>query len=126
MGGDEGVTPYIEILRGRDGRDGIPGPYGLPGVVGMKGMKGMKGDPGLQGPPGPSSGGVTYVRWGRTTCPSTLGTELVYRGRAAGSQHNQAGGGGNYQCVTEEPENFDFGAGTSQSSYMFGAEYESS
>ena len=32
---------------------------------------------GEQGPPGPSSGGVTYVRWGRTTCPNTARTELV-------------------------------------------------
>ena len=106
---------------GRDGRDGVPGPKGNPCV---DGMKGMQGDPGLQGPPGPSSGGVTYVRWGRTICPNTTGTELVYTGRAAGSFHSQAGGGGNYQCVTEEPENFDFGAGTSESSYIYGVQYE--
>ena len=87
-------------------------------------MKGMQGDPGLQGPPGPSSGGVTYVRWGRTTCPNTPGTELVYTGRAAGTQHNHQGGGGNYQCVTEQPENFDYGVGTQTASYMYGAEYQ--
>ena len=74
---------------GRDGRDGLPGPRGLPGV---DGMNGMQGDPGLQGP---SSGGVTYVRWGRTTCPNTPGTELVYTGRAAGSSWDISGGGGN-------------------------------
>ena len=70
----------------------------------------MTGDTGPQGPPGPRSGGVTYVRWGRTTCPDTEGTELVYIGRAAGGYHH--GGGGNYECATETPENFDFGPGT--------------
>ena len=88
------------------------------------GEKGETGAPGPQGPPGPSSGGVTYVRWGRTTCPDTTGTELVYTGRAGGSQHDHSGGGSNYQCVVEDPENFDFGPGTVDASYMFGAEYE--
>ena len=88
------------------------------------GEKGETGAPGPQGPPGPRSGGVTYVRWGRTTCPDTTGTELVYTGRAGGSQHDHSGGGGNYQCVVEDPENFDFGPGTVDASYIFGAEYE--
>ncbi|CAI8046156.1 hypothetical protein GBAR_LOCUS25510, partial [Geodia barretti] len=76
---NEGFPPFIELLRGRDGRDGrdgCPGPKGSPGATGEK------GDTGPQGPPGPSSGGVTYIRWGRTTCPNTTGTELVYSGRA--------------------------------------------
>ena len=86
----------------------------------------MKGEPGPPGPPssGPSSGGVTYVRWGRTICPNTTGTELVYAGRAAGSHWSHSGGGGNYQCLTEDPENFDFGAGTQSASYMYSAEYQ--
>ena len=84
----------------------------------------MKGIPGQQGPPGPRSGGITYVRWGRTTCPNTTGTELVYTGRAAGSHYSHRGGGSNYQCIVEDPENFDFGAGTVEASYMYGAEYE--
>ena len=85
---DDTVPPYIEILRGRDGRDGRdgePGPRGLPGRDGKNGERGLKGDPGAQGPPGPRSGGVTYIRWGRTTCPDTEETELVYAGRAAGT-----------------------------------------
>ena len=81
----------------------------------------MKGD---IGPPGPRSGGVAYVRWGRTTCPNTTGTELVYTGRAAGSLWSSSGGGSNYQCITEEPENFDFGPGNADSAaYMYGVEY---
>ena len=77
-----------------------------------------------QWPPGTSSGGVTYVRWGRTTCPNTTGTELVYTGRAAGSHYTHSGGGGNYQCIVGDPENFDYGAGTTPESYIYGAEYQ--
>ena len=119
--------PYIEILQGRDGRDGRdgePGPRGPPGRDGVNGVKGDKGDTGPQGPPGIGGGGVTYVRWGRTTCPDTEGTELVYKGRAGGSHYSHSGGGSNYQCITENPENFDFGPGTVDASYMYGAEYE--
>ena len=50
---------------------------------------GLKNDKGDMGECGPSSGGVTYVRWGRTVCPNTARTELVYTGRAAGSYYNQ-------------------------------------
>ena len=84
----------------------------------------MTGDTGPQGPPGSRSEGLTYVRWGRTTCPDTEGTELVCTGRAARSHYTHQGGGANYQCVTEEPENFDFGPGTMDHSYIYGAEYE--
>ena len=95
--------PHVEVLRGRDGQDGLPGPAGrdgspgpagrdgLPGPAGKEGKDGRDGkngkdgevremgEPGIQGPPGPpgpSSGGVIYTRWGRTTCPDTPGTEL--------------------------------------------------
>ena len=49
---------------------------------------------------------------------------LVYKGRAAGSLYSHQGGGGNYQCVTEEPETFSFGTGTVDAAYIYGAEYE--
>ncbi len=80
------TATYVELLRGRDGLPGIPGPQG---------EKGETGDKGTQGPPGPSSGGVIYTRWGRTTCPSTAGTELVYAGRVGGTHHTVKGGGAN-------------------------------
>ena len=120
---DENGTapPYIEILQGRDGRDGRDGE---PGPRGPQGARGHTGVPGQRGLPGPRSGGVTYVRWGRTTCPDTEGTELVYTGRAAGSHYSHSGGGSNYQCITEEPENFDFGPGTVEGSYIYGTEYQ--
>ena len=120
----ENDVPFILRGRdGRDGRDGEPCPRGSPGRD-INGEKGETGATGPQGPPGPRSGGVTYVRWGRTTCPNTTGTELVYTGRAAGSFYDHSGGGSNYQCIVEDPENFDFGAGTVDASYIYGAEYQ--
>ena len=67
-------------------------------------------------------GGVSYIRWGRRDCPS--GAERVYRGRAAGSHYSHKGGGSNYQCITLEPENFDFGPGVAGLAYIYGTEYE--
>ena len=124
---DAAAPPFIELLQGRDGRDGRdgePGPRGPAGRDGVNGEKGETGATGIQGPPGLSSGGVTYVRWGRTTCPNTTGTELVYTGRATGSLWSHTGGGSNYQCIVEDPENFDFGAGTVEASYIYGVEYQ--
>ena len=102
----------------------MPGPRGIAGRDGKTGPQGMKGDTGQQGSPGPRSGGVTYVRWGRTTCPDTEGTEVVYTGRAAASHYSSSGGGSNYQCLTADPANFDFGPGTVEASYIYGAEYQ--
>ncbi|XP_045169730.2 uncharacterized protein LOC123532371 [Mercenaria mercenaria] len=67
--------------------------------------------------------GNTYVRWGRTQCPEN-GTELVYRGYAAGSHYNDQGASSNYLCLPEEPlwdvyEDSEQAAGT-----VWGAEYE--
>ena len=118
------IVPPIEALRGRDGRDGRDGAPGPQGPSGTDGMKGMTGDTGLQGPPGPSSGGVTYVRWGRTTCPNTTGTELIYSGRAAGTHYNHQGGTSDYLCLPEQPEYISFTAGTQGWSPIYGAEYQ--
>ena len=104
----------------------MPGPRGLSGRDGKIGPQGLAGMKGEQGPPGPRSGGVTYVRWGRTTCPDIEGTELVYVGRAAGSHYTQSGGGDNYQCITLEPANFAFGPGNEDDSLIYGTEYETS
>ena len=104
------------LVTGRDGRDGpagrdgLPGPAGAPGkdghdgTIGQKGDKGERGEPGIVGPPGPVSGGATYTRWGRTSCPNIAGTNLVYSGRAGKSYFSQSGGGGNYQCLPNNPE----------------------
>ena len=114
------------------GPPGPPGPQGTGerGDAGAQGLKGERGDPGtngLQGPPGtpaPSGGGVVYTRWGRTTCPSTSGTELVYEGRAGGSHYTQSGGGANYLCMPDDPQYLSFEPGAYSASYLYGAEYE--
>ena len=105
------------------GDSGPQGTAGLRGPMGPVGGKGDAGPPGPQGAPGITSGGVTYVRWGRTTCPNTPGTELVYTGRAAGSSHDQKGGTNDHLCLPEQPEYMSFAPGTQQKSPIHGAEY---
>ena len=116
----------MEVLRGRDGRDGQPGTTGAPGRDGRDGEKGIKGDLGVQGPPGPpgSAGGTVYIRWGRTTCPNMLGTELVYEGIAAGSRYNHKGGGSNRLCLPKVPKYSNYQPGVQGYSPLHGSEYE--
>ena len=119
--GSEASCSNVKILRGRDGRDGEPGRDGhdgLPGAQGPQGPIGPKGEPGPAGgpsgpqgqpgargatepqgpvgPAGPRSGGVTYTRWGSSSCPATAGTEQVYTGRAGGTHYLRKGGAANY------------------------------
>ena len=105
-------------LRGEPGQNvGVPGPQGEQGLPGSQGPPGLTGPPGptgqtratghigrtgpptedykalvvpmvRTGPPGPSRGGVVYTRWGKSTCPSVPGTQLVYAGRAGGSHYH--------------------------------------
>jgi len=110
--------PYIEVLRGRDGRDGRDG------MPGPRGPQGQKGDPGAAGPPGPRSGGVVYTRWGKTSCPNVSGTELVYAGRAGGSEHRHRGGAVNYLCMPDDPDYLRYQPGIQGYNYVYGAEYE--
>ena len=66
-----------------------------------------------------------YTRWGRTTCPSTSGTQLLYAGRAAGSDFRENGGGANYICLPEQPQYSTYTAGQQTSrAYLYGAEYD--
>ncbi len=122
------VTPYIEVLRGRDGRDGLAGPPGKDGRDGKDGERGEKGELGIQGPPGPPgppSGGVVNTRWGRTTCPGTGGTELLYEGLAAGSHYTHRGGGADYLCLPKDPDYSAYQAGSyNHGNYLNGVEYE--
>ncbi|XP_052791971.1 uncharacterized protein LOC128226119 [Mya arenaria] len=67
--------------------------------------------------------GSTYIRWGRTTCPNDTGSELVYKGLAAGPQHNHPGGGSNYLCLPEDPIFGENPTGGSRE-LLYGAEYE--
>ena len=88
-----------DCLPGRDGLDGV---QGRDGRDGMQEVEGPSGVPGPVGPPGPSGkdgGGLTYIRWGKRSCPSTSGTTLMYEGLTAGSHHIHTGGGANYICI---------------------------
>ena len=110
----------LEILRGRDGRDGRDGLTGPRGVIGPPGQKGDKGVPGLKGERG---AGVVYVRWGHDSCPDG-GAQLVYEGRAGGSDYTQQGGGGNPQCLPLDPNFYRTVSGAQSWGYMYGAEYQ--
>ena len=120
----------MELLRGRDGRDGLPGRDGKDGVMGDKGepgttgLAGEKGDPGVAGPPGPRSGGVVYTRWGKTSCPNVSGTELVYAGRAGGTYYSHRGGAANYLCMPGDPDYLRYSPGVQGTNYVYGAEYQ--
>ena len=130
--------PQLEVLRGRDGRDGRDG---MPGATGPQGQKGNRGGPqgprgltgatgekgpiGPAGPPGPKSGGVTYVRWGKSSCPNVTGTKLLYAGRAAGTFYTKSGGGSNYLCLPDTPQyTLSYTPGSQSYSEIHGAEYE--
>ncbi|XP_019850578.1 PREDICTED: short-chain collagen C4-like isoform X3 [Amphimedon queenslandica] len=112
---------YLQILRGRDGRDGVPGRDGVKGERGDKGEKGEKGEIGARGDTGPKSGGVVYTRWGRKSCPT--GVELLYEGIAGGSDHLQSGGGANYVCLPNVPQYMSTNVPTYYS-LMYGSEYQ--
>ena len=133
--------PQLELLRGRDGRDGrdgmagSTGPQGPPGERGdpggPQGPRGLTGQTGPSGPkgqtglPGPKSGGVTYVRWGKSSCPDVTGTQLLYVGRAAGTFFNTNGGASNYLCMPETPQyTLSYTPGSQSYSEIHGTEYE--
>ena len=109
---------YLQILRGRDGRDGVPG---RDGVKGERGDKGEKGETGPVGQAGPKSGGVVYTRWGRKSCPT--GAELLYEGITGGSHYDHPGGGANYVCLPKVPQYMSTTV-PNYYSYMHGTEYE--
>ena len=97
------------------------------GPAGNDGKNGERGDTGPMGPPGspgPSSGGVTYIRWGRTVCPSVAGTELVYEGIAAGTPYHLRGGSATLLCLPEDPVYSTYVPGVQGRSPLYGMEYQ--
>ncbi|KAI8502710.1 hypothetical protein Bbelb_194120 [Branchiostoma belcheri] len=100
------------------------------------------------------TGGAVYVRWGRKTCPDSLGTDMVYsaettvikyslryttlncktdtyrqflpkNGVAGGTRYDQSGGGTNYQCLPTDPQWGRYQDGVEGwKAYMYGAEYQ--
>ena len=89
-------------LEGPKGSRGVRGYQGIAGPRGPQGFIGQKGDRGYRGPPGQTRGGMTYTRWGKSSCPS--GTSLVYVGRTAGTRYTQSGGGANLVCLSNTPQ----------------------
>ena len=55
----------------------MPVLIGEPGVSGERGLAGPQGPKGTQGESGEV--GVSYIRWGKKTCPNTRAT-LVFEG----------------------------------------------
>ena len=112
---------YLQILCGRDGRDGVPGRDGVKGERGDKGEKGEKGETGPVGQAGPKSRGVVFTRWGRKSCPTRA--ELLYGGITGGGWYDHTGGGANYVCLPKVPQ---YMSTTVPSSYsqMYGTEFE--
>ena len=130
--GEAGVNGSMG-LPGDQGERGLPGLQGPPGITGPRGPvgeKGSRGSPGLtgpqgeQGPQGPLTRGTVYTRWGRTTCPTNHGTELVYPGRAGGSKYEN-GGAADLLCLPDDPEYSIYGTGVNGQSPLRGAEYRS-
>ena len=118
---------------GQKGQQGLQGPRGPAGSDGRQGLSGPPGARGAPGTPGENadcercgtSGGVAYVRWGRTTCPENEDTRMVYSGRAAGSPYNQRGGTSDVLCLPEEAVYGErYKSGAQGFSPIVGAEYE--
>ena len=126
--GDEGNQGEIGP-RGPQGTPGPQGPFGISGPRGPVGDKGDRGDSGLPGPQGergaqgPPTGGAVYVRWGRTSCPSDQGTELLYSGRAGGTHRYHKGGAANYICMPDDPDHLLYLSGVDGYGYVYGVEY---
>lgn len=66
---------------------------------------------------------MSFTRWGRTTCPATAGTQLLYQGTVAGSSWNQAGTA-EYQCLHKQPQFLQTTPGRQvERADLFGTEY---
>ena len=112
-------------LEGPKGSRGVRGYQGIAGPRGPQGFTGQKGDRGYgyRGPPGPTRGGMTYTRWGKSSCPS--GTSLVYAGRTAGTHHTETGGGANLVCLSNTPQFLSYTPGTQNGrGYLYGTQYQ--
>lgn len=67
--------------------------------------------------------GVTYNRWGSTSCRS--GANLVYSGRTGVSSTDKQGGASNYLCMPDDPQyTLPFQSGVRGQSYVYGTRYE--
>ena len=70
------------------------------------------------------SPGATYTIWGKSSCPSSTGAQLVYAGRAGGNLFSQSGGGAEKLCLPKDPDYLPGTTGYTALSHMYGGEYE--
>ena len=99
------------------------GPKGEKGDHGETGLVGPQGISGAAGPPGPRVARATYVRWGNTSCPTELGTQLLYAGRAAGPFYS-GGGGSDLLCLPNNPEYLSVNSPTNGKAQLSGVEMQ--
>ena len=71
-----------------------------------------------------SATGTTYTRWGNSSCPSDNGTELLYAGKAGGTEHGSSGGGVEKLCLPDDPDYLPGTTGFSGVAFIHGGEYE--
>ena len=70
---------------------------------------------------------MTYTRWGRTSCPNDTEAQLVYSGRAGGTNYNAGGGSAEKICLPDDPDYIPGSVDISnqvQKSSVEGVEYE--
>jgi hypothetical protein len=69
---------------------------------------------------------VTYIRWGKNSCPTVTGTQLLYAGRAGGTSYGSSGGGAEKLCLPLDPDYINVARSTSANliSTLHGAEYQ--
>ena len=71
-----------------------------------------------------SATGTTYTRWGKVSCPSDNGTELLYAGKAGGAKYSTRGGGVEKLCLPDNPDYLPGTTGFARNALIYGAEYE--
>lgn len=65
----------------------------------------------------------TYVRWGSNSCPS--GSELLFKGIAAGNHYDHSGSGTNTLCLHTSPQYpKGFSDGDQDGALLYGTEYQ--
>jgi len=72
------------------------------------------------------AGNVSYIRWGRTSCPSDA--SLIYKGYAASGHYSHKGGISSQLCLTDKPTfaDGDVSDGDQNGALLYGTEYETS
>ena len=69
-------------------------------------------------------GGVTYTRWGSSSCDNSTEAELVYAGRAGGTWFAHSGGAAEKVCLPDDPDYLPETTGVTVNNFIDGAEYE--